>query len=43
MARTQPSWLAEGIELTGRQLAAHGVQPPVLLPESAVLFALDAI
>jgi alpha-galactosidase len=43
MARTQPSWLVDGIELTGRQLAAHGLQPPVLLPESAVLFTLDAI
>jgi alpha-galactosidase len=42
MARSQPSWLADGVELTGRQLAAHGVQPPVLLPESAVLFTLDA-
>ena len=42
MARSQPSWLAGGVELTGRQLAAHGVQPPVLLPESAVLLTLDA-
>ncbi len=42
MALTQPTWLADGIELTGRQLAAHGVRPPVLHPESAVLFALIA-
>ncbi|MFT7327787.1 MAG: alpha-galactosidase, partial [Ilumatobacter sp.] len=39
-ARTQPGWLADGVFLTGRQLAAHGVQPPTLHPESAVLFKL---
>jgi alpha-galactosidase len=43
MARTQPQWVTDGVELTGRQLAAHGVQPPVLQPESAVLFTVDAI
>ena len=37
---TQPAWLAGGIELTGRQLAVHGIRPPVLHPESAVLFEL---
>jgi alpha-galactosidase len=37
---TQPAWLAGGAELTGRQLAAHGIRPPVLHPESAVLFSL---
>ncbi len=41
--RTQPSWLADGVELTGRQLAAHGVQPPTLHPESAVLFRVTAV
>ena len=40
VALSQPSWLAEGVELTGRQLAAHGIRPPVLHPESAVLFTL---
>jgi alpha-galactosidase len=40
MALTQPRWLTEAIELTGRQLAAHGIRPPVLHPESAVLFSL---
>ncbi|MFK7920154.1 MAG: alpha-galactosidase [Ilumatobacter sp.] len=39
-ARIQPEWLGEGVTLTGRQLAFHGVQPPVLHPESAVLFTL---
>ena len=40
MALTQPSWLGEGIELTGRQLAVHGIRPPVMHPESAVLLSL---
>ncbi|MEP2370602.1 MAG: alpha-galactosidase [Ilumatobacter sp.] len=39
-ARVQPAWLSGGIALTGRQLAVHGVQPPVLHPESAVLLTL---
>ena len=39
-AVTQPTWLADGIELTGRQLAAHGIRPPVMHPESAVLISL---
>ena len=39
-ARTQPTWLADGVLLTGQQLSAHGVQPPALHPESAVLFKL---
>ena len=41
MSATQPAWLTEGVELTGRQLAAHGIRPPVMLPESAVLFSLE--
>jgi alpha-galactosidase len=40
MALTQPAWLTDGVELTGRQLAAHGIRPPVMHPESAVLFTL---
>ncbi len=42
LAESQPTWLTDGVELTGRQLAAHGVRPPSLLPESAVLFHLTA-
>ncbi len=42
-ARTSPSWLADGVALTGRQLAAHGVQPPTLNPESVVLFKLTRV
>ncbi|MGE0141155.1 MAG: alpha-galactosidase [Ilumatobacteraceae bacterium] len=41
-ARHQPAWLASGIELTGRQLATHGLQMPVLNPESALLVHLRA-
>jgi len=41
--RVPPGWWAEGrIHLTGRQLAVHGVQLPVLNPESAVLLHLTA-
>jgi alpha-galactosidase len=40
MARRQPSWLADGITMSGRQLAVVGLEPPVLHPESAVLLAL---
>jgi alpha-galactosidase len=39
-ARRQPAWMAEGIHLTGRQLAMHGLQLPVLNPESMVLLHL---
>ena len=31
---------SEGIVSFGQQLSAHGVQPPTLHPESAVLFKL---
>ena len=40
MALTQPAWLTDGVELTGSQLAAHGIRPPVMHPESAVLISL---
>jgi alpha-galactosidase len=43
LAADQPSWLHSGVELTGAQLAAHGVRPPVMHPESAVLFSLTAL
>jgi alpha-galactosidase len=42
-ARVQPTWLQNGVRLTGRQLAAHGIQPPTLHPESAVLFQLTRL
>lgn len=42
-ARVQPRWLADGVVLTGRQLVAHGVQPPTLHPESALLFKLTRL
>ncbi len=43
MALTQPAWLTDGVELTGRQLAAHGIRPPVMHPESAVLLSLTRL
>jgi len=42
-AAGQPAWLTAGVELTGRQLAVHGIRPPVLHPESAVLIHLTAL
>ena len=35
-------WLDDGLVLSGRQLAAHGVQLPVMTPESALLLHLRA-
>jgi alpha-galactosidase len=43
LATRQPSWLADGAELTGGQLAASGIRPPTLHPESAVLLHLTAL
>ena len=40
MAASQPAWLTDDVELTGRQLAAHGIRPPIMHPESAVLISL---
>jgi alpha-galactosidase len=43
MAIEQPRWITEGgLVLTGRQLDVHGIQPPILHPESAILVALTA-
>ena len=42
-ARSEPAWIADGIVLTGRQLAVHGVQLPVLNPETGVLLHLAAV
>lgn len=41
---TKPNsaWMTDGVVLTGRQLAAHGVQLPILGPESAILLHLVA-
>ncbi|MDO8362887.1 MAG: alpha-galactosidase [Actinomycetota bacterium] len=41
MGRRQP-WLTDGITLTGRQLAVHGLQLPAMNPESALLLHLVA-
>ncbi|MET0910472.1 MAG: alpha-galactosidase [Ilumatobacteraceae bacterium] len=45
MAIRQPAWLVDGdgLVLTGRQLAVHGIQPPILHPESAILFTITAV
>jgi alpha-galactosidase len=36
-------WEGSGLVLTGAQLAAHGIQPPHLNPESGILFHLTAV
>jgi alpha-galactosidase len=40
--KQMPAWWFEGAVLSGAQLAAHGVQLPVLLPESGVLLHLTS-
>ncbi|MEM9040564.1 MAG: alpha-galactosidase [Actinomycetota bacterium] len=42
-ARRHAEWLTDAVELTGRQLAAHGVRPPTLHPESAVVLHLQRV
>jgi alpha-galactosidase len=42
MSRTQPRWLDHGIAVTGAQLAAHGLQLPVMNPETALVLRLVA-
>ncbi len=39
-AKRQPEWLSTGTEMTGRQFAVLGLQPPILDPESLVLLHL---
>ena len=43
MAYDHPSWVGEGIELTGRMLATAGLPLPIMLPESARLIHLQAV
>jgi hypothetical protein len=40
-AKAQPAWCSEGIVLTGKQLATHGLQPPAMNPETAILIHLE--
>ena len=42
VAATRPGWFGSPIELSGRQLAAHGVQFPVMWPETALLLHLTS-
>ncbi len=41
-ARRQPSWIVEGLRMTGRHLSAIGFSAPVLLPETSILMHLVA-
>lgn len=40
-ARHQPEWTRTGLVVSGRQLAAHGLQLPALHPETAVVVHLQ--
>jgi len=42
MSRARPSWMDDGLALTGRQLATHGLQLPVMNPETALVIRLVA-
>ena len=41
--RTQPAWCRDGVTLSGAALAAVGLQPPALHPESAILIHLQEV
>ncbi len=41
--KAPPPWLADGVTLTGAQLAAHGLAMPVLNPEHALLLECVAV
>jgi alpha-galactosidase len=41
-ARHQPAWLADGLQMTGRQLASVGFSAPILLPETSMLVHVTA-
>jgi alpha-galactosidase len=38
----EPRWMTGGVTLTGAQLAAHGLQPPVLGPGSCLLVEIES-
>jgi alpha-galactosidase len=41
--KAPPPWLADGVTLTGTQLAGHGIAMPVLNPEHALLLECVAV
>jgi alpha-galactosidase len=41
-ARRQPAWLEDGLQMSGRQMAALGFSLPVLLPETSLLVHIAA-
>jgi alpha-galactosidase len=42
-ARRQPTWLATGLRMTGRQMSSVGFSAPVLLPETSMLIHITAV
>jgi hypothetical protein len=41
MARRQPEWVTSSVTMRGIDLEVFGLQPPAIVPESAVLFSLS--
>ena len=41
-ARRQPSWLSDGLQMTGLQLSSIGFSAPVLNPETSMLIEVSA-
>ena len=41
-ARRQPSWLSDGLRMTGQQLSSVGFSAPVLHPETSILIHITA-
>jgi len=41
MARRQPEWVTSSVTMRGIDLEVIGLQPPAIVPESAVLFSLS--
>ena len=38
-----PAWVADGITLTGAVLGAVGLEPPLLMPDEAIVVKLVAV
>jgi alpha-galactosidase len=42
-SKKAPGWMSSGAEITGRQLAVMGLQPPILHPESALIIHVKGL
>jgi hypothetical protein len=41
--RAVPAWIADGVQLTGAELAAVGLQPPSMWPGTALVLHLRRV